>query len=191
MVTTSANSHEVQPIQVDFLTLPQSVLGKIGLTIAPGQVFCDATEAHDRSLAQDLERLQHFYGIEMLVCLLEPEELQTLQIPDLLTQAQALGMTTEWFPIADDGVPDSIAAFTALIERLVQAAVAGRSVVIHCRGGRGRTGMVAACCLVQLGYEPKLAIEQVRAIRPGALQVELKRNYVHQFADSIFDRLNA
>ena len=92
-------------------------------------------------------------------------------------------MTTEWFPISDDGIPASLTEFAALVARVVQLATLGKAVVIHCRGGRGRTGMLAACCLVHFGNSPDAAIQTVQQIRTGALQAENKRQYVYQFAE--------
>ncbi len=178
-VQTSSDS----PIQVDFLPLAElGIPGRIGLTLAPGQLFLDSTTVYDRDLVSDLNRLRQVYGIDQLVCLLEPEELKDLGIPHLLAEAEAIGMTTEWLPISDEGVPASMPEFAALVARVVQTASNGKSAVIHCRGGRGRTGMLAACCLVQLGHDPETAIQTVQQIRTGALQAENKRHYIHQFA---------
>lgn len=178
-VQTSSDS----PIEVDFLPLTElGISGRIGLTLAPGQLFVDSTTVYDRDLVSDLNRLRQVYGINQLVCLLEPEELDSLGISHLLAETEATGMTTEWLPISDEGVPDSMPEFAELVERVVQTVSSGSSVVIHCRGGRGRTGMLAACCLVQLGHDPELAIQTVQQIRTGALQAENKRQYIHQFA---------
>ena len=179
-----AQTSSDSPIQVDFLPLAKlGISGRIGLTQAPGQLFVDSTTIYDRDLALDLQRLRQVYRIDQLVCLLEPKELKDLGIPDLLAQAEAIGMTTEWFPIADDGIPASLTEFAALVARVVRLATIGKAVVIHCRGGRGRTGMLAACCLAHFGYSPDAAIQTVQQIRTGALQAENKRQYVYQFAE--------
>jgi protein-tyrosine phosphatase len=41
----------------------------------------------------------------------------------------------------------------------------GRNVVIHCRQGVGRTGLVAACLLVARGESPETAVEKLSAAR--------------------------
>jgi ADP-ribosyl-[dinitrogen reductase] hydrolase len=46
----------------------------------------------------------------------------------------------------------------------------GGSVLIHCRGGLGRTGMVAARLLVEMGMDARAAIAAVRQARPGAIE---------------------
>jgi protein-tyrosine phosphatase len=41
----------------------------------------------------------------------------------------------------------------------------GRNVVVHCRQGIGRTGLVAACLLVSKGESPETAVEKLSAAR--------------------------
>jgi ADP-ribosyl-[dinitrogen reductase] hydrolase len=43
-------------------------------------------------------------------------------------------------------------------------------VLVHCRGGLGRAGTIAARLLIELGVEPTKAIEMVRTVRPGAIE---------------------
>lgn len=43
--------------------------------------------------------------------------------------------------------------------RIIQALRSGEGVVVHCVGGRGRTGTVLGCVLRELGHEPTKAIE--------------------------------
>jgi ADP-ribosyl-[dinitrogen reductase] hydrolase len=49
---------------------------------------------------------------------------------------------------------------------------------VHCRGGLGRAGTVAARLLAELGMAPADAISRVRAVRPGAIQTQAQREYV-------------
>lgn len=46
----------------------------------------------------------------------------------------------------------------------------GETVLVTCRQGRNRSGLVTACAMVDLGYSPREAIRMVRAARgPDAL----------------------
>lgn len=181
-VKTSAND----PIAVDFMA--SDVLrapGRLGMSIAPGKHDEDSGAIWQRDLATDLARLKHELKVNKLVCLLETEEMAQLGIPDLLQKANALGIETTHFPVDDNGKPESMERFQQVVASAVAALEAGETVLVHCKGGRGRTGMVAAACLVQQGYGPDAAIETVKKYRDGALTVQIKCDAVHDYGQSI------
>lgn len=51
----------------------------------------------------------------------------------------------------------------------------GETATIHCRGGLGRTGMLAAQILVEGGTKPQEAIDCVRGARPGSIETPEER----------------
>ena len=160
---------ETSPLYVDFL--PAEALGlpgRIGLTIAPGKR--DDFALWHRDLEADLARLRAHYDAHLLVTLVEEHELQLLGIRELRERAEAHGLASEWFPFEDGGVPPSEPGLGALVERSLGVVRAGRTVVIHCRGGLGRSGLVAASCLVALGHAPPEALGLVRGARDGAIE---------------------
>jgi protein-tyrosine phosphatase len=54
----------------------------------------------------------------------------------------------------------------------------GSDVLVHCRGGLGRAGTIAARLLVELGVEPAAAIANVRAVRPGTIETSDQEKFV-------------
>ena len=61
----------------------------------------------------------------------------------------------------------------------------GESVVVTCMGGLGRSGMIAACTLVDAGVASAAAIASVRAARgPRAIETSGQEAFVSAFADS-------
>jgi protein-tyrosine phosphatase len=173
------------PIRVDFVDGKRAGIeidGRIGLTIAPGKK--DQHRGWDRDLDIDLARLIGEYGGHVLASLMESHEYELLQIPDLRARASAVGFDVRWFPIVDVQAPEParMREFAMYINGLVDAVNAGKTVVIHCRGGLGRSGTVAACCLVRLGLTPKKAIEVTRAGRPDAIEMPSQEAWVEQYA---------
>ncbi len=87
-----------------------------------------------------------------------------------------------WFhlPIADVSTPDQgfernwILAGDALRTLLLDR----RDVLVHCRGGLGRAGTIAARLLIELGMEPAIAISRIRVVRPGAIETREQEKYV-------------
>jgi len=176
---------ETNPIRVDFV--PKEALrlpGKLGLTIAPGKAGTGLTGGWDRQLDEDLARLRDVFRASVLVTLLEKLELERVGIPDLLERAARSGFETFWYPIPDFWVPDSIERTAELVRAILDRLATRRVVVIHCLGGLGRSGTIAACCLAARGAGPEEAIAIVREARPGAVQNEAQEAFVRRFADA-------
>lgn len=175
------------PLDVPFL--PADVLrlpGRIGLTLAPGKRQLGMTGRWERDLDTDLRRLREVFEARLLVSLIEDKELVSLGIPSLVTQATALGMDVVRFPIVDGSVPVSSAAYVELVRQILLHAATGANGVIHCAGGLGRAGLVAAGCLVAVGLAPDAAIRVVRATRdPKAIETREQERFLDAVAPDL------
>lgn len=155
--SVSPRTSQSSPLRVALL--PTASSGQVGLTIAPGKRGPSMSgPPWARDLPTDLDRLIEVFGTEVLVCLLQDEELQRLQIPDLVCQAQRRGLVVHRLPIPDGGVLPSVEPVRQLVEVISQACTAGQNVTIHCAGGVGRAGTVAGCFLVHQGATAPEAI---------------------------------
>jgi protein-tyrosine phosphatase len=174
---------ESDPIRVDFLAaeaLPGP--GRLGMTFAPGKKAHGIAGRWERDLDADLERLIREYGAQVLVPLLRPHEYEMLAIEDLPTRALKHGFMVREFPIPDVGVPRSITEAAVLVQEILEHVRAGRTVVVHCRGGLGRTGLIAACCLTSLGHEAEQAMAMVRDARPETIETQEQEEFVRRFS---------
>lgn len=183
----SRKTSQTHPIFVDFIAptdLPTP--GKLGLTFAPGKKGASVYTqgGWDRDLATDLDALVDQFGMDALVSLMEEFEYPMLEIAELFQEVERRGVELIHYPIRDVSVPpaDAMADFARLIEGIRARLESGATVVTHCRGGLGRTGLVAAAVLVAAGHEPERAIAAVRQARPGTLETREQERYVHDFA---------
>lgn len=178
-----ARTSDTHPIRVDFVPSDRlGVPGRLGMTFAPGKQNLGMTGLWMRDLERDLERLQQHYQTNVLISLLESFEFDRLKIPHLRTAAVARGLESWGFPIPDGGVPDSMEAFRELIGRATHRLRLGQTVVVHCMGGLGRAGTVAASCAVACGLDPQAAIALVREARPGAVERPCQERWIEAFA---------
>lgn len=146
--------------------------GRIGITFCPGKHDPAALSgAWARDLAVDLDAIAAWRA-RLVVTLVEPAELVALRVPRLGEEVLARGLDWRLLPIPDYSVPS--AAFERRWEgegRAVRALLrGGGDVVVHCKGGLGRAGMIAARLLAELGVEPLRAIREVRRARKGAIE---------------------
>jgi protein-tyrosine phosphatase len=184
MAVRTIRTSDSDPIRVDWLTDLDLApwRGKIGLTFAPGKIGpANYGAPWKRDLNKDLDRLVGEYGIELLVCLMESHELQQWKIEGLFEAAQRRKIIAVHEPVVDL-TPPTLAQAGRLVELSIATARAGRNLAIHCRGGLGRTGTVAACCYVALGIEPADAIQRVRAARPGSIENVEQERFVDAFS---------
>ncbi|WP_284177919.1 tyrosine-protein phosphatase [Rhabdaerophilum sp. SD176] len=106
----------------------------------------------------------------LLISLVEPEEWASLGLAALPAELATTADTLIAFPIPDYGTPEPGGRSAAMLETACATLRQGGSVLVHCHGGRGRSGMMAARLLVMAGATPDEAIHLVRAARPGAIE---------------------
>lgn len=177
------STSESHPIRVDFV--PAAVLslpGQLGLTIAPGKQNLGLQFRWQRDLTADLDRLRDYYQTDVVISLIEAPEFTQLQIPHLREEVQKRGMRSRWFPIPDFSTPTSSASLLPLVEKMLQAVEQGQTVVVHCKGGLGRSGLVVASGLTTLGYSAEASLAIVRQTRPGSVETQKQEAFVAQFA---------
>ena len=154
--------------------------GVIGITFAPGkQQDAALTGAHARDLHADLDAIAA-WNAAAVVTLVEAQELGALGIATLGAEVRRRHMEWHHWPIQDYGVPDAdfASAWPARSAMLSRLLACGGSVLIHCKGGLGRAGMVGARLLVEAGAARQDAIAAVRAVRPGAIETPAQAAWV-------------
>jgi ADP-ribosyl-[dinitrogen reductase] hydrolase len=158
--------------------------GRIGITLCPGKQGPALNGAwHERDLDVDLDAVAT-WNAAAVVTLIEDHEFEVLQVSGLPEGVRSRFMEWHHLPIEDVSVPD--AAFDSEwpknSAKLRALLASGANVLIHCRGGLGRAGMVAARLLVELGHAPDDAMRRVRGVRPGAIETRRQEDWVQRGA---------
>jgi ADP-ribosyl-[dinitrogen reductase] hydrolase len=175
------------PIQIPTLS---AASGRIGISFCPGkQGPALAGFEWKRDLAADLDAVRE-WGAAAVVSLIEKHEIELLGVADLETAVAARGM--EWFHLP---IPDVTAPGEEFEQRWHQSGARlrslltnGESIFIHCRGGLGRAGTVAARLLIELGITgADTAIATVRQVRPCAIETRSQEDHLRAI-ERIYDR---
>jgi protein-tyrosine phosphatase len=122
-------------------------------------------------------------GVGAVLSLLTTDEERDLNLRDESKEVRASGLDFLSFPIEDRQVPTSETQLGEALERLNRFLSSGKNVVVHCRQGIGRTGLVAACLLVKNGMSPGAAVEAVTAARGVATPETVEqRDWIERYA---------
>lgn len=172
------------PLRIATLSIGHS--GRIGMTICPGKKSATSISGHgwDRDLATDIQAI-HDWGAHIVITLMESWELTQYQVPNLAQEVQASGIIWFHLPIVDGQAPDAhwdAQWNTQYWDALRTALMGEQSILIHCLGGRGRTGTVAAKILMGLGETADSAISKVRAVRDGMIETVEQEQYLSRLA---------
>lgn len=160
-------------LRIDWIDTPSSQK-QIGLTILPGR------GDRKRNLKEDLMAIREA-GITDIVCLATPSELKNYGVPDLLKEYQNFGFDIEAFQIRDGKAPLT-KDLKKLLNQIQSKLAHNRKILIHCVGGLGRSGLVAACFLKNIGYSSEEAIATVRKQRSQrAIETKVQESFVRRF----------
>lgn len=141
-------------------TTPQggAVLGNLLLSSCPGKKVRLDERAQGKSpicrdLRLDFDRIKQM-GVRAIVCCLDDEELSVLGAPceRYQEEAQSLGFDLICMPIAEGFAPLDMVRIDMIMSMLIlNYTLRGTSILVHCRGGVGRAGLVACVWLLKMG----------------------------------------
>jgi len=91
------------------------------------------------------------------------------------------GMESIHFPIKDKWIPNSMPKLMELVEFIISRLKERKTVVVHCNGGKGRSGTIVVATLVGLGKKVDNAIKVVRSTRSGTIRNPVQIAYLKRF----------
>lgn len=165
------------PLRIDEVPLPS---GTIGMTFCPGKKGPSQNGYYwDRSLTDDLEVIAQ-WNPDIVVTLLQPYEFELLEVSDFPQRIKEYNFDWMHIKMHDVSPPDNAfeeiwpEAGRKVADTLTQCG----KVLMHCRGGIGRTGTIAAVTLCGMGYSPEQAIKLIRSHRSGTIETREQEEYV-------------
>ncbi|TGK16636.1 dual specificity protein phosphatase family protein [Leptospira kmetyi] len=164
-------------LRIDYLKTEQHnrELSRIGLTILPGR------KDRDRNLEEDITTIQK-EGITHILCLLTENEFSEYGVKDLKHQYERHGLNVYHCPVLDQTAPVFDQAIPAL-QWMDKAISQNGKVLIHCVGGLGRSGTLAAAYTIwKEKLDAKEAISLVRESRSErAIESRIQEEFLADF----------
>jgi ADP-ribosyl-[dinitrogen reductase] hydrolase len=158
---------------------PQGVSGKIILTRFPGR------DSERISFKEDIffNELNFFNQLNCstIVSLIEDKEIENLyEKKKFVRNIYTNNLKWMHMPISDLKAPDYkfVDKWQTTKSLLKNDLIDGKNIVVHCMGGRGRSGTLAAMLLVEFGEQNKDAIDIVREKRKGAIETKEQEDFI-------------
>ncbi|CAE6511005.1 unnamed protein product [Rhizoctonia solani] len=136
------------------------VLGNLYLSSCPGKkvrlhgpTSIKGRGAICRDLKADLERIKQA-GVFLIVCCLDDDELEFLGAPwnEYRRYTREVGLDVLRLPMPEGLCPLSVQTISEHMDQIIRDyTLAGKHVLVHCRGGVGRAGLVACVWMLKLG----------------------------------------
>jgi len=154
--------------------------GSVGFSSFPGRQEVNGKVILSKSkLAEDLGKLKKFKPV-MVISLIEAHEVEAGYLNKIQTFCSSIGADWVHLPIADYSIPDTVFenGWLEHIQTLLRIIESSHNIFFHCKGGLGRSGLVAAKLLKNFGFENNTSIEMVRNARAGAVETVEQENYI-------------
>ena len=159
------------------LVCPKSK-GQLFLTPCPG--------SKGLNLIDSLMELQNA-GATVVITLMTEPEMRINSVARLPEICEQLGLTWLHVPVEDEGAPNN--EFTARWQQAApqvhQRLDNNENIVIHCKGGSGRTGVLAAQILMERGAPMQPTIDTIKALRPNAFVHAVQVNYINALQNKL------
>lgn len=151
------------------------------LPLANGSRFvftpCPGTQGSD--LLQSIQSLRDA-DCSAVITVLTNDEIKSLKVPDLSQQVISSGL--QWFqlPIEDDTSPKDqfLERFHTIKSTLLSLLATQKTIAIHCSGGSGRTGLMAAILLLEYGIGWADVKSLIQSVRPKALTLPVHTEFL-------------
>ncbi|WP_146586916.1 protein-tyrosine phosphatase family protein [Puniceibacterium confluentis] len=120
--------------------------------------------------------LEHIRGWAPAIAISLTTEAEMIPVGARFLGTQLQDQGTRWvhLPIDDFAAPGAgfDDAWPEVSRQALRALAGGGRVLVHCRGGCGRSGMVALRLMIEAGEAPDEALARLRKLRPCAIETD-------------------
>lgn len=143
------------------------------LTAANGLLALTPMPGRDGDYHGDLERVKNWKP-DLVISMTPGVELASAGMHHLPQDLQEIASWWLYLPVPDYGVPEeSVSAeWDAVSARAQDVLRSGGRILVHCRGGCGRSGMMVLRLMIEMGEPVQAALKRLRLTRPCAVETE-------------------
>jgi Polymorphic toxin system, DSP-PTPase phosphatase len=127
--------------------------------------------------------LQHIHDWKPGIVISMTTEAEQATVGGGTLGADIQSMASRWIhlPVPDFSAPppEVLALWPEASHMARKALVGGGRVLVHCRGGCGRSGMVVLRLMIECGERPDLALARLRAVRPCAVETDAQMQWAY------------
>ena len=157
---------------------PKGVNGKILITSFPG--------LDQNGIFQELNFQTQLNILQKNYCSSITSFVGDKEFDKLCNKKQFIGSiykhNIKWYhlPISDLSAPDLEFKYQWQTKKVLlkKELIAGKNILLHCWGGKGRAGTVAAIFLIEFGEDNNEAIKIVRMRRKGAIESKTQEKFI-------------
>ncbi|MEJ6388525.1 phosphatase domain-containing putative toxin [Gymnodinialimonas ulvae] len=161
--------------------IPHPAGGRVVMSGFPGlETTVDGMAVFDPVACRETLLGLRELGAATLCVLIESDELDAEFLPSLEALAGEVGLDVAHFPIVDYAAPTQTRAqqWATTAQARAQSFAAGATLAFACQYGAGRSGTMAARCLIEGGMTPEAAIARVREHFSEAIESKAQEDWL-------------
>ncbi|MEP2717974.1 protein-tyrosine phosphatase family protein [Pseudophaeobacter sp.] len=154
-----------------------------GLCVGDGILALCALPGSGGDYAGDLEHL-HDWQPGLVISMTTEVEQVGFGAAMLGRDLQAMGCRWHHLPLPDFSAPnpEMLRLWPEVSGLARQALQGGGRVLVHCKGGCGRSGMVVLRLMIEAGEQPAAALRRLRRVRPCAVETAAQMQWASSAA---------
>lgn len=160
----------------DILSLAEG--GKLIFTPCPG--------TKGVALEESISQLKQA-GASAVISLTPQTEMARLEVEALPEACNNQGVIWFHLPVEDDSAPAAEfgQGWARDRQKIQEILDQDGALAIHCKGGSGRTGLMAAIILLERGVALEQVIPMVQGLRPKSLRLQPHVEFLNKLADTL------